>query len=236
MKTATPNIDTADTVNPNKAGSGSAVPTHSPPSKPLPPKSGRLKPLADCRKCRRLSHQFKKLRVSHPDYWNQPVPATGHPDHRLLIVGLAPGMHGANRTGVPFAGDASGNLLFRALDAEALTRRVTITNAVKCLPIKNLPSGREIANCNGYLKSELSDISQVQGVVLALGGVSHRAIIRALGLKQADYPFGHASIHRLEQFILIDTYHCSRYNTQTGRLTYEMFLDVVQTARNMAYP
>jgi uracil-DNA glycosylase family 4 len=195
-----------------------------------------LEALAACRKCRKLSHQFKKLRVSHPDYWNKPVPASGNSTSKLLIVGLAPGMHGANRTGVPFKGDASGNLLFKTLEATELVDKVSITNAVKCLPIKNLPTGKEIGNCNHFLKAELICQREKGGVVLALGGVSHRAVIRALGLKQADYPFGHAAVHRLDAFDLVDTYHCSRYNTQTGRLTEAMFLDVLQTAGNMAYP
>lgn len=145
-------------------------------------------------------------------------------------------MHGANRTGVPFRGDASGNLLFKTLEALGLVDKVSITNAVKCLPIKNLPTGKEVGHCNHFLKAELIDQQGKGGVVLALGGVSHRAVIRALGLKQADFPFGHAAVHQLDAFTLVDTYHCSRYNTQTGRLTEAMFLDVLRTAGNMAYP
>ena len=158
----------------------------------------------------------------------------GPGDPALLIVGLAPGMHGANRTGMPFTGDASGELLFRVLDETDLTDRVRITNAVKCLPVRNLPSATEIRNCSRFLVDELRDHAPT--VVLALGGVAHRAIIAALGLRQADYPFGHGHTHTLPEFVLVDSYHCSRYNTQTGRLTHAMFLEVIRQAGSLARP
>ena len=193
--------------------------------------------LLACRKCRRLSNQFSRLRDSHPDYWNKPVAASGADSCSLMIIGLAPGMHGANRSGVPFVGDSSGNLLSEVLKASGLAGRIKITNAVKCLPIKNLPSSREVKNCSKFLIREIEAHQlNTTPVLLLLGGVAHRATISALGGKQSDYPFAHGAIHVMDEVTLVDSYHCSRYNTQTGRLTYQMFLDVVTAAGNMAYP
>ena len=193
--------------------------------------------LLACRKCRRLSNQFSRLRDSHPDYWNKPVAASGADSCSLMIIGLAPGMHGANRSGVPFVGDSSGNLLSEVLKASGLAGRIKITNAVKCLPIKNLPSSREVKNCSRFLIREIEAHQlNTTPILLLLGGVAHRATISALGGKQSDYPFAHGAIHVMDEVTLVDSYHCSRYNTQTGRLTYQMFLDVVTAAGNMAYP
>lgn len=193
--------------------------------------------LLACRKCRRLSNQFSRLRDSHPDYWNKPVAASGADSCSLMIIGLAPGMHGANRSGVPFVGDSSGNMLSEALKASGLVGRIKITNAVKCLPIKNLPSSREVKNCSRFLIREIEAHQlNTSPVLLLLGGVAHKATISALGGKQSDYPFAHGAIHVMDEVTLVDSYHCSRYNTQTGRLTYQMFLDVVTAAGNMAYP
>ncbi len=165
------------------------------------------------------------------------MPASGPRDAKLLIVGLAPGMHGANRSGVPFVGDASGDLLNDVLNELNLVGRVRITNAVKCLPIKNLPSSREVSNCGRFLTEELSGQHDSDPpVLLVLGGVAHRAVIATLAQRQADYPFAHGAVHQVGHVTLIDSYHCSRYNTQTGRLTRAMFLDVVATAGKMAYP
>ena len=193
--------------------------------------------LLACRKCRRLSNQLERFRDSHPDYWNKPVPGSGADSCSLMIIGLAPGMHGANRSGVPFVGDSSGNLLGEVLKASGVAGRVKITNAVKCLPIKNLPSSREVKNCSRFLIREIEAHQlNTSPVLLLLGGVAHRATISALGGKQSDYPFAHGAIHAMDEVTLVDSYHCSRYNTQTGRLTYQMFLDVVTAAGNMAYP
>jgi len=191
--------------------------------------------LQSCRKCRRLSNQLKRLRESHPDYWNRPVPAAGDAASTILIVGLAPGMHGANKTGEPFVGDASGNLLNQALDQLDLRHRVRITNAVKCLPIKNLPSAKEVKNCSSFLAAELEfHLEKPHPVVFALGGLAHKAVIATLGLRQVDFPFGHGHVHHHERLALVDSYHCSRYNTQTGRLTLPMFLDALGKAQELA--
>ena len=190
-----------------------------------------------CRKCRRLSNQFKRLRDSHPDYWNKPVAGSGALSCSLMIIGLAPGMHGANKSGVPFVGDSSGNLLNKVLKVSGLAGRVKITNAVKCLPVKNLPSSKEVKNCSRFFIPEIEAHQQnTNPVLLLLGGVAHRATISALEGKQSDYPFAHGAVHVMDELTLVDSYHCSRYNTQTGRLTYQMFLDVVNAAGNKAYP
>lgn len=174
------------------------------------------------------------------------MPPFGDPEARLLIVGLAPGMHGANRSGRPFTGDHAGILLYEMLhrfgfssaprsvsvdDGLQLTN-CRITNAVKCLPPGNKPVGAEINTCNAYLANELS-LLPAQAVILALGGIAHRAVVKALQLRQADFRFGHGVVHRAGQFRLLDSYHCSRYNTNTGRLTEDMFADVFSSARKL---
>ena len=177
-----------------------------------------------------MQRQFRRLRDECPDYWNRPVPPSGDPGAGLLIVGLAPGKHGANRTGVPFKGDAAGVLLFSTLNELALMDKVCITNAVKCLPVANLPNTREIDNCRRFLAVEL----EPPRVILALGGIAHRAVLKALGLHQSHHPFSHGAVHELAPQVLVDSYHCSRYNTQTGRLTEGMFRDVVELAATRA--
>jgi len=174
--------------------------------------------------------QFKRLRQERPEYWNRPVPPSGQAGADLLIVGLAPGMHGANKTGRAFTGDASGELLFSILDRIGITADVEITNAVKCLPPDNLPNAREVGNCQRFLEDELDG----RACVLALGGVAHRAVIRAFRARQVDFPFAHGAIHELAGTIVVDSYHCSRYNTQTGRLTEPMFHSVVESAARQA--
>lgn len=177
-----------------------------------------------------MQRQFRQLRRAYPDYWNRPVPPVGSDDATLLIVGLAPGKHGANRTGVPFKGDAAGHMLYGVLDELDITRRVRITNAVKCLPVANLPNSEEIDNCQRFLAAELDQ----PRVILALGGIAHRATLKAEGLAQAPFKFAHGSVHDLGARLLVDSYHCSRYNTQTGRLTKAMFLEVVELAARYA--
>lgn len=200
-----------------------------------------------CRQCPRLADFLDTVKEKYPDYYCRPVPPFGDPDARFVIVGLAPGMHGANRTGRPFTGDHAGILLYQMLhkhgfssDEQSLSAddaltlsNCRITNAVKCLPPDNKPVGAEINTCNQFLAGELNDVSE-NSVVLALGGIAHRAIIRAFGLRQADYKFGHAAEHQLPgRFRLLDSYHCSRYNTNTKRLTVQMFDSVFVRAREM---
>lgn len=201
----------------------------------------------DCRLCPRLAAFLDDTAAKFPDYYCRPVAPFGDPRARLLIVGLAPGMHGANRTGRPFTGDYAGILLYETLykygfsnapvsvSAEDPLELVDcrISNAVKCLPPDNKPTGSEIATCNRYLAREF-ELMPAPVVVLALGGIAHRAVIRALGLRQSPYKFGHAAEHRIEdRFLLLDSYHCSRYNTNTGRLTPAMFEAVFARAREI---
>ncbi|MEO1204011.1 MAG: uracil-DNA glycosylase [Pseudomonadota bacterium] len=174
----------------------------------------------------------------------RPVPPFGAANARLLVVGLAPGMHGANATGRPFTGDHAGILLYETLHKHGFASRsesvsaddglelidCRITNAVKCLPPDNKPVGVEINTCNPYLANELKTLGE-GSVVIALGGIAHRAVIKAVGGRQADYKFAHAACHTLDDFTLLDSYHCSRYNTNTGRLTGEMFDAVFAKAR-----
>jgi len=202
---------------------------------------------ADCRQCPRLAQFLDDVRAKHPDYYCRPVPPFGDPDARLLVVGLAPGMHGANATGRPFTGDHAGILLYQTLHefgfathSESVSASDSlelvgcrITNAVKCLPPDNKPIGAEINTCNPFLARELATLPP-RSVVFALGGIAHRAIIRSVGARQADYKFGHAAEHRVDDlFTLLDSYHCSRYNTNTRRLTTEMFRGVFARAREL---
>ena len=198
-----------------------------------------------CKACPRLATFLDDVKAQHPDYHCAPVPAFGDNAARLLIVGLAPGMHGANATGRPFTGDYAGILLYQTLHqfgfasaAESVSATdglqlsdCRITNAVKCLPPQNKPSGEEIKTCRQFLAAELDGFPE-GGVIVALGGIAHRSVIAAFGLKQQACKFGHAAIHALPRRItLIDSYHCSRYNTQTRRLTPEMFQQVFAEAR-----
>ena len=197
----------------------------------------------NCKCCPRLAKFLKQVKQDHPDYFAKPVPAFGDENAQLCIVGLAPGMHGANATGRPFTGDHAGIMLYQTLykygfsskdesqandDLQLINCR--ITNAVKCLPPQNKPVGAEVNTCNQWLAQELEALPENR-VLIALGGVAHKAVIKALGLKQADYRFGHAVEHKLENGYLIDSYHCSRYNTQTKRLTQKMFEDVFKLAK-----
>ena len=191
----------------------------------------------DCTDCPRLSEFLVQVRHKHPDYFAKPVPAFGVASPRLLIVGLAPGMHGANRTGRPFTGDHAGILLYETLHQfgfsnQPVSEHATdglqliacrITNAVKCLPPENKPEKLEIKQCNNYLSDELNALDE-NSFVLALGQIAHQSVLMAQGLKLNAFVFGHAAEHKLPSGLtLIDSYHCSRYNTQTRRLTAEMF-------------
>ncbi len=200
-----------------------------------------------CRNCPRLAAFLDTVKEKNPDYYCKPVPPFGDSNARFLIVGLAPGMHGANRTGRPFTGDYAGFLLYETLYDFGFSNRAQavavddglelidcrITNAVKCLPPDNKPVGVEVNTCNAYLANELRLLPE-KSVMLALGGIAHRAIIRAMALRQADYSFGHAAEHDLAPgLVLLDSYHCSRYNTNTRRLTDEMFRSVFARAKEL---
>ncbi|WP_028491102.1 uracil-DNA glycosylase [Thioalkalivibrio sp. ALE19] len=201
---------------------------------PSPEPPGGFAP--DCRRCSRLAQFLDEVRAEYPGYHAAPVPSFGPADASLLIVGLAPGMHGANATGRPFTGDYAGILLYATLheygfasapeseraDDGLMLLDCRITNAVKCLPPQNRPTTAEIRECNGYLAAEIAGVRP--RVILALGKVAHDAVLRTRGLALARHPFAHAAEHRLDDdIVLVDSYHCSRYNTQTGRLTPAMF-------------
>ena len=191
----------------------------------------------DCRNCPRLATHLNLVKRENPEYHARPVPPFGDDNPRLLIVGLAPGMHGANRTGRPFTGDHAGILLYDTLYRFGFSTAPTsvdkddglrlidcrITNAVKCLPPENKPEPKEITLCNSYLSNELKALPRLK-VVLALGNVAHAAVLKAIGAKAKDYPFGHGNQHSIgDDITFYDSYHCSRYNTQTKRLTTDMF-------------
>lgn len=197
-----------------------------------------------CRLCPRLADHLDQIRQTHPAYHAAPVPGFGRVGSRLLIVGLAPGMHGANRTGRPFTGDYAGILLYETMhrygfanqpngdDAEDGLELVgaRITNAVRCLPPENKPVGAEIRSCSPFLVHELQAVPE-GGVVLALGRIAHDATLLALGERRSAHTFGHGAEHHVAGRVLLDSYHCSRYNTQTRRLTPEMFQSVFARAR-----
>jgi uracil-DNA glycosylase family 4 len=201
----------------------------------------------DCRDCPRLANFLDQTGQAHPDYHARPVAPFGDPDARLLIVGLAPGMHGANATGRPFTGDYAGILLYQTLfDFDFSNNPVSvstsdglelsncrITNAVKCLPPQNKPQLDEVRQCNSFLRHELESLPD-PAVVIGLGKIAHDAILRAFRLRLSAFTFGHGNIHELDNGLtMIDSYHCSRYNTQTRRLTPAMFSAIFVTARQL---
>ena len=200
---------------------------------PLP----ATEPPHDCPLCPRLVAFRQECRAEQPDWWNAPVPAFGDPDAWLAIVGLAPGKHGANRTGRPFTGDYAGDLLYATLARFGLSDgryearpddglRLTgamLVNAVRCLPPANKPTPEEIRTCRPYLEAPVAALPRVR-VFIALGQIAHQSAVKALGGRLPKAKFGHLAEHRLpDGRVLIDSYHCSRYNTNTGRLTAPMF-------------
>jgi len=208
-------------------------------------------PAPNCALCPRLAEFRRANRLAHGDWHNAPVPSFGSTDARLLVVGLAPGLKGANRTGRPFTGDAAGELLYPTLLRFGFARGLyaarpensleladcRITNAVRCVPPGNKPTGSEIATCRQFLEAELEAMKRLR-IVLALGLIAHRSVLATAGLKLGAIPFAHGAIHdlpasRLPAAVwLADSYHCSRYNTSTGRLTAEMFEAVFAAIRN----
>ncbi len=210
-----------------------------------PPDAGRRDPPSDCALCPRLQAERRANDERRPDWHNAPVPSFGPAQARLLIVGLAPGLGGANRTGRPFTGDHAGDLLYATLAKHGLSRGeyaarpddgvelldCRITNAVRCLPPKNKPTGAEVRQCRPFLLAELS-AQPMPRVILALGRVAHETTLDALGWRRADHPFAHGARHEFaDGRVMHDSYHCSRYNTQTRRLTTEMFEAVFAAIR-----
>jgi uracil-DNA glycosylase family 4 len=204
--------------------------------------SSTIEPDRDCPFCPRLADFRELQRQINPTWFNAPVSSFGDPDARLLVVGLAPGLRGANRTGRPFTGDYAGVLLYSTLLAFGFAQgeyrerpddglRLTgalITNAVRCVPPENRPLPIEVRNCNQFLKAQITALPHLK-FILALGQVAHKAVVRALGSdKPSRYVFRHGSRYEIGDYLLFDSYHCSRYNTNTGRLTAEMFRGVFE--------
>ena len=211
----------------------------------IPHGAQMLQPDADCRLCQRLGGFRDRNRSNFPSFHNAPVPSFGSRGARLLIVGLAPGLKGANQTGRPFTGDYAGDLLYATLTEYGFAegrygRRADdglrlvdcrVTNAVRCVPPENKPTGDEIRTCRRFLESEIAAMPNLVAL-LALGAVAHGAVLASLALVRTRYPFAHAAVHELPSgHVLADSYHCSRYNTNTGRLTEAMFHKVFEELR-----
>ena len=207
-------------------------------------------PSSDCQICARLAAFRAENRRQFPDWSNAPVKSLGARDARLLIVGLAPGLRGANRTGRPFTGDYAGDLLYATLGELGLTtgvyqrdpsddmrpRETAIVNAVRCVPPQNKPTPQEITNCRPYLAKAIESLPRLRAIVV-LGRIAHESALRALGLRLAAHPFAHGARHAFGagETVIFDSYHCSRYNTNTGVLTAQMFLEVLTAARDHAF-
>ena len=201
-------------------------------------------PAPTCALCPRLAEFRAANEAAFPDFFNAPVPSFGKASARLLIVGLAPGLKGANRTGRPFTGDYAGDLLYETLldtgfakgtydkrpDDSLTLAGCRIANAVRCVPPQNKPTPQEAANCRPFLAATFAELKNLSAV-LALGRIAHEAVLRTLDVPLKSAPFAHAAKHRLGNIALFDSYHCSRYNTQTRRLTPEMFADVLMSIR-----
>jgi len=199
----------------------------------------------DCALCPRLVDFRMAQRAAHPDWHNAPVPSFGDSSARLLIVGLAPGLKGANRTGRPFTGDYAGDLLYATLKNFGLARGdyaqhkddgftlidCRVSNAARCVPPENKPLPEEVATCRQFLTAEIAAMPKLR-VILALGQIAHGAVLSALGQRKSAFRFGHGAVHMLpDGKLLADSYHCSRYNTNTGKLTTAMFEAVFEELR-----
>jgi uracil-DNA glycosylase len=204
-------------------------------------------PSRDCPLCPRLAAFRDQCRVEFPDWWNAPVPAFGDRNAWLGIIGLAPGKHGANRTGRPFTGDFAGDLLYQTLDKFGLSEGqyygrpddglrlngAIILNAVKCLPPENKPTPEENRTCRQFLETQIGELPNLR-VFVALGQIAHQSAVKVLGGRLPKAKFGHLNEHTMpDGRILIDSYHCSRYNQNTGRLTREMFEAVFERANHL---
>ncbi|SRR6266481_1412633 len=204
-------------------------------------------PQRDCPLCPRLVAFRDEARTAHKDWFNAPVPSFGDYGARLLIVGLAPGLQGANRTGRPFTGDFAGDLLYATLrdldlamgdygariDDGLTLKDCLISNAVRCVPPANKPTPDEIATCRKFLSAQVAAMPYL-AVILALGRIAHDSVLKVFDARLAAYPFSHGAVHHIGQLTLVDSYHCSRYNTNTGRLTAGMFLSAMATAKAFA--
>jgi uracil-DNA glycosylase family 4 len=204
-------------------------------------------PPHDCPLCPRLAEFRQRNRAEHPDFFNAPVPSFGSLDAPLLIVGLAPGLKGANRTGRPFTGDYAGDLLYRSLARHGLALGtygarpddgfellgVRISNAVRCVPPENKPLPVEFGTCRKFLIAEIAAMPNLRAI-LALGGIAHHSVVSTLALKKKDHAFAHGARHRSGALTILASYHCSRYNTNTGVLTEAMFDAVVAAAKDAA--
>jgi uracil-DNA glycosylase len=202
------------------------------------------KPGRDCPRCPRLVAFRQTWRENEPNWFNAPVASFGPIDARLLIVGLAPGLRGANRTGRPFTGDYAGDLLYATLKEFGFAHGTyeariddgltlidcRITNAVRCVPPENKPTPVEIATCRDFLTATIKEMSNLNAIV-TLGRIAHETLIAAQNVKRRDYPFTHGGVHTMGKITLFDSYHCSRYNTNTGVLTPKMFRDVFAQVR-----
>jgi uracil-DNA glycosylase family 4 len=193
-----------------------------------------LEPPHDCPLCPRLAAFRADNRKKHSDWFNAPVPCFGPRTARLAIAGLAPGLQGANRTGRPFTGDWAGDLLYATLLKMKLAKGVCrIVNSVRCVPPQNKPEPSEIKTCRQFLISELETMPNVN-TILALGKIAHDSVLKTLDARIAIHPFKHGAVYKIGKFQLISSYHCSRYNTNTGVLTTKMFEDVVAKAKALA--
>jgi uracil-DNA glycosylase len=202
-------------------------------------------PPADCPACPRLVAFRRANEGRHPGFFNRPVPSFGPAEARLLVAGLAPGLKGANRTGRPFTGDFAGDLLYETLIYYGFARGqyraepddglelvdCRITNAVRCVPPENKPTTDEIAVCRSHLAATIAEMPRLKAI-LALGRIAHESVVRALGARPSRHPFAHGARHAISGIALHDSYHCSRYNTNTGRLTAPMFRQVVAAVRD----
>ena len=211
---------------------------------PDPPLANAGDPPLDCPRCPRLVAYREANRVAHPEWFNAPVPGWGDPQAWLCVAGLAPGVTGANRTGRPFTGDGAGVLLYATLAMFGLSEgeyaaapddglRLTgafISNAARCVPPANRPTPEEVRTCRPFLEAQLASLPNLK-IVIALGQIAHQSVVKALGGKLPKHPFAHGAVHRLHSgYTLIDSYHCSRLNTNTGRLTPAMFEAVFAAA------
>lgn len=206
------------------------------------------KKIIACRKCPRLVKYIANIRKTYPSYWCRPVPSFGDEKAQILLLGLAPGRFGSNRTGRMFTGDASGKFLFKALYDLGFANRpyashltdglklkdVYITAVARCAPPQNKPSTEEIQRCVEYVRKELTLMPRLR-VIVALGKIAHDGYLRLKGKKLSQFPFRHGSVYRWDdEYALVDVYHPSRQNTQTGKLTMKMFMDVLNKAKEIA--